>query len=62
MITQGQQKKIPFIYLTAAVFNIAANLIYIPHYGFWASAVITGLTEALVLIQVGFFALRELRR
>lgn len=62
MITQGQEKKVPYIYLAAAVFNVGLNLIFIPRYGFMASAVITGLTELLILILVGYFSFKRLFR
>jgi O-antigen/teichoic acid export membrane protein len=61
MIAQNQQKKIPFIYLAAAIFNVTLNLIFIPNHGFIASAWITGLTELLILLFVGYFGLRGLK-
>lgn len=61
LIAQGQQKKVPYIYLTAAVFNLVLNLIFIPSHGFLGSAVITGLTELLILVLVGYFSFRSLR-
>lgn len=61
MIAQNQQKIVPFIYLAAAVFNVVLNLIFIPDYGFMASAWITGATELLILILVGYFSLKGLR-
>ena len=62
MITQGQQKLVPYIYLLAAVSNVVLNLIFIPIYGFWASAWLTGGTELLIFVLVGYFSLRELRK
>lgn len=62
MITQGQQKKVPYIYLAAAVFNVVLNLILIPRYGIWASAWLTGGTELLILVLVGYFSLVALRQ
>lgn len=62
MIAQNQQKKVPFIYLTAAILNVSLNLIFIPNYGFMASAWITGITELMILIPLAYFGLRGLRR
>ncbi len=62
MITQGQEKKVPYIYLAAAIFNVVLNLFFIPEYGFMASAVITGLTELLILMLVGYFSFKHLIR
>jgi len=61
MIAQNQQNKVPFIYFAAAVFNVVLNLIFIPHYGFMASAWITGATELLILVLVAYFGLKGLR-
>lgn len=58
LITQGQEKKVPYIYLAAAIFNVGLNLFFIPQYGFMASAVITGLTELLILMLVGYFSFK----
>lgn len=61
MITQGQQKKVPYIYLVAAFLNVLLNLIFIPNYGFLASAWITGLTELLVTFFLSVFVIRGIR-
>ncbi len=37
-------------YMIAATFNIMANLLTIPHYGAYAAAVNTGLTELIILL------------
>lgn len=50
IVTLGAQKNLPIIYLVSAVFNVGANLIFIQKYSFYASAVITLLSEFLVLI------------
>ena len=61
MIAQNQQKWVPFIYFAAAVFNVSLNLVFIPNYGFMASAWITGATELLILILVAYFGLKGLK-
>jgi O-antigen/teichoic acid export membrane protein len=49
IIALRQQHKSFFIAVLALVFNLVLNLIFIPLYSFKAAAVITVLTEALVL-------------
>ncbi|MCL5004130.1 MAG: flippase [Patescibacteria group bacterium] len=61
MITQNQQKIIPFIYLIAAVFNFCSNYLLIPKFGFMASAWLTGATELLILVLVAYFGLKGFR-
>ena len=51
-ITLNKTKELLFIYAFAAVFNLVANLILIPSFGYNAAAVITLLTEAFILISV----------
>lgn len=48
-VTINKEKVLPFIYLFATLFNIVANLIFIPNFGYNAAAVITVVTEILVL-------------
>ena len=49
LVTMGNQRVLPLIYLASAVFNVISNLIFIPAYSFYASAVITHLSELLIL-------------
>lgn len=49
LISSGRERFLPWIYLVAAFFNIGLNLFYIPRYGLPAAAIITGLTELLIL-------------
>ena len=56
LVTLGRQKYLPIIYLAAAVFNVSANLYFIPRYSFFASSVITWLSEILILIMLSIFA------
>ncbi len=37
------------VYAVAALYNIAANLVVIPHYGAYGAAINTGLTELIIL-------------
>ena len=50
IVTMGYQKYLPGIYLISGVFNVVMNLIFIPVHSFYMSAVITHLSELLILI------------
>ena len=50
IVTMGYQKYLPGIYLVSGVFNLIMNFIFIPVYSFYMSAVITHLSELLILI------------
>ncbi len=50
IVTMGYQKYLPGIYLISGVFNVVMNLIFIPVYSFYMSAVITHLSELLILV------------
>lgn len=39
-----------YVYLAAAIFNIAANLIFIPTYSYTAASIITLVTQVIVLV------------
>jgi O-antigen/teichoic acid export membrane protein len=58
IVTLGKQKYLPAIYLISAVFNVSANIIFIPKYSFYASSVITWTSEALILLMLCFAALK----
>ncbi|MFZ2664593.1 MAG: flippase [Patescibacteria group bacterium] len=61
IVTLGYQARLPFIYFLSAVFNVAANIVFIPKYSFYASAVITILTEILILVLLIFTAKKSWR-
>ncbi len=50
IIALNLQKKSLWIYLAGAVFNVAANLILIPRYSYFAAAWITVATEILITL------------
>jgi O-antigen/teichoic acid export membrane protein len=50
ILTLGKQKYLPWVYLASAVFDIIANIIFIPLYSFYASAVITIISEGIILV------------
>ena len=55
IVTLGRQKFLPYIYLVSAVFNVSANIYFIPRYSFYASSVITWISELLILFMLLFF-------
>lgn len=50
LIILGKQKHLIAIYGTGAAFNLVANLILIPQYGYFAAAVVTVISEGLILM------------
>jgi PST family polysaccharide transporter len=59
LVTMDKQKHLPYIYLAAAIFNVSTNYIFIQKYSFYASAVITHLSELLVLLLLVYFVRKE---
>jgi O-antigen/teichoic acid export membrane protein len=45
-----KQRYLPFIYGFSAILNVSLNLIFIPQYSFYASSVITLVTEGVILV------------
>lgn len=60
MIALGKQWNSLFIAGIALVLNVVLNLIFIPLFSFKAAAVITILTEGLIVILSGYFIRKEL--
>lgn len=50
LIIYGKEKLLIYAYAVGAVFNLIANLIFIPVYGFIAAATITVVSEFLILL------------
>jgi len=50
LIINNRQKTLIAVYALGALFNITANIIFIPKYGFLAASTITVISEALVLL------------
>jgi len=61
LIALGKQRQYGFITLTALVFNIGANLLYVPIFGFTAAAWITVGTEATVQLLSLFLITRSVQ-
>jgi O-antigen/teichoic acid export membrane protein len=55
LIAAGQQRKLTRAFIGAVAFNIIANIIFIPRYGFVAAAVVTALSEIAQLITFYFY-------
>ena len=62
IVTLGGQKKLPYVYLVSAVFNVTANYVFIQKYSFYASAVITHVSEFLILCMLLYVAARSWRQ
>jgi O-antigen/teichoic acid export membrane protein len=60
LISGNKQKKLMVIMAIAAVFNILANLIFIPRYSYLAAAIISLATEFIVTILAFYVAVKEL--
>lgn len=60
LIIYNKQNFLTVVYAAGAVFNILANLIFIPTYGYIAASVITVISEALITLLL-FLAIRVKR-
>lgn len=61
LITLGRPKLLLFAYSFSLFLNLVLNLIFIPRFGYLAAAVITGLTEGVVLGMTAFGCLSLLK-
>ncbi len=52
LIARKKQIYLMYVYIGATVANISLNLIFIPKYSYIASAIITGIVEAIVFIPL----------
>lgn len=50
LIAKKKQRFLMLVYLSGAILNITLNIIFIPVYGYVAAAVVTGISEAFVLV------------
>jgi O-antigen/teichoic acid export membrane protein len=53
LIALNLQRRITWAFIVAVSFNIIANLIFIPEYGYRAAAIITIFSEAMLLVPFG---------
>jgi len=61
IITKNKEKVLPFVYGSSLVLNVFLNLIFIPRYGYNASAAITVFSELFVLLMLGLMNSLELK-
>ncbi len=61
IVALGRQRPYLFIALTALIFNVLANLFVIPRFSYYGAAMVTVLTEALVLAITTFFIFRLIK-
>jgi ribosomal protein L31 len=60
LIIVGKQKNLLYVYAIGAIFNVGANIILIPTYGYLAAATISVVSEALILLMLVAALKREL--
>lgn len=61
LIAANKQKKLMGIMFLAAVFNVSANLLFIPRYSYLAAAWISVLTEVFVVGATFYVIIKELK-
>jgi len=61
IVALGKQRWYFLVASMALVFNIVANLVVIPKFSYYGAAVITVLTEGLILIITSFFIFRLIK-
>jgi len=59
LITLEKQRYLMYIYFLSLVINIALNIIYIPAFSYMASAIITVLSEGVVLVLLFIKLIQE---
>jgi O-antigen/teichoic acid export membrane protein len=62
LVTMGNQRFLPLIYLSSAVFNLSANYYFIPIYSFYASSVLTWISELIILTLLIVFVYKSWKR
>ena len=60
VLIAGQEKKVARSVVISTLFNVAVNLIVVPRYGYMAAAVMTVLTEAILVGQYVFILRAQL--
>lgn len=59
LVLLNKQKRLPYIYAVSAVVNISLNVYLIPKYSFYASAVVTWISELVILALLAFYSAKE---
>jgi O-antigen/teichoic acid export membrane protein len=62
LITLGKQKVLVFVYGFAALFNFTTNVIFVPKFGYLAAAVITLITEMIILTMTAYLVVRYFKK
>jgi len=60
LIAGNLQKKLMYILAFAAIFNVLANLIFIPYFSYLAAAVVSVATEIFVAVAAGILVYQKL--
>lgn len=55
LVTLKKQKELIVVYALSFIANLVLNIIFIPSYHYWAAAVVTGITELLILVLLVIF-------
>ncbi len=58
LITHGKNKQLLVIYFLGMLVNIFLNLLFIPTYGITAAAIITLISEFLIMFASGWIAVK----
>jgi len=61
LITLGKRKILSIVYGTSMILNILLNIIFIPAFGVFAAAIITGLCETLILVSTYLLSKKYLK-
>ncbi len=59
-IALNKQREAIFIYFIAMLFNVVANIIFIPAYGYMATAITTLITEIIVTVGLGMLIFKKI--
>lgn len=60
LMAAEEQRRLIIPYIIAVIFNVAANLIFIPRFSYWGAAGVTVLTEVWVLIASTYILQKHL--
>jgi len=60
LISIRKEKIVLLVYASAAVFNGVSNYFFIPHYGAYAAATLTGLTELFIFLWLLYYSFKEI--
>jgi O-antigen/teichoic acid export membrane protein len=61
LIAGNKQKRLMLVAVCAAVFNVLANILFIPAYSYTGVAIISVITEMIVVVGTCYFVTREIK-